>query len=228
LGAKVAVIDVVPGSAEKVARQAASQWGVESFSFDGDMTQWGSVSSAVKAIAERFGRIDIWVNNVGNPTRAKRFWEFTAEEIDADLDRNLRSTLYCARAVLDVMLPQKRGRIINIASEAGKTALPFLCVYGASKTGVVGFTRNLAKDLAETGVSAVAVAPGMTVTPPLIDALRQVNAELHSSIMAGLDRTMLPRAALAEEVANMVAFLATEAGAYVNATTVSVSGGMSD
>jgi len=228
LGASVAVVDFNGAAAEDVARQAGNKWGVASISKQGDMTKWTDVSDAVKAIADRFGKIDIWVNSVGNPTLAQRFWEFTPEQIDADLDRNLRSTMYCARAVLDVMLPTKSGRIINIASDAGRVAMPYISVYGSAKAGVIGFTRCLAKDLIDTGVTTVAVAPGMNISPPLIEALRQVNIELERSVIAGLDRTMLPRAALAEEVANVVGFLATEAGSYVHATTVSVSGGMSD
>jgi 3-oxoacyl-[acyl-carrier protein] reductase len=229
LGAAVAVIDIDSEAAQRVAAQVAERWGVRTFAVTADVTRFDDAVRAVAAVNAHFGKIDIWVNNLGIPERGLRF----AEESEAVLDRmiaiNLKAPIYCARAVLDVMLPQKSGRIINIASESSKRATALSVVYSSCKAGVVGFTRNLALDLKGSGVTTVAVCPGVMLTAEIAEHYRALpEDETPQNLVNGINRVIAGRASLAEEVANMVGFLATDAGAYVQATAVSVGGGLSD
>src|ERR1700692_1057914 len=108
LGASVVVLDRSPDAAKHVAAAAATRWKVETLSIGADITRWDDVSRAVAAIVERFGHIDIWVNNVGGIARVAPFAEMTCSEIDFDITLNLRGALYCTRQVLDLMLPRRR------------------------------------------------------------------------------------------------------------------------
>jgi 3-oxoacyl-[acyl-carrier protein] reductase len=228
LGAKVAVIDIDGAAAERVAKSAAERWGVDTLPIAGDMTRLEDAQRAVRGAADHFGRIDVWVNNLGIPDRGYRFPHATQDELDRSIAINFLAPVYCSRAVLDVMLPQKRGRIINIASESSKRATAISVIYSSCKAGVVGFTRNLALELKGAGVTTVAVCPGVMLTPEIIEVYKSRTEESAQALLNGINRVIAGRASLAEEVANMVAFLATDAGAYVQATAVSVGGGLSD
>jgi len=228
LGASVAVLDLSPDAAKHVAEAAAARWNVETLSIGADITRWDDVSRAIAAIVERFGHIDIWVNNVGGIARMAPFAEMTCSEIDFDITLNLRGALYCTRQVLDLMLPQRSGRIINISSEGGKTRNRGLSVYNSCKSGIIGFTRNLAHELKGTGVTAVAVCPGIMLTDEMIRGLGAMPEDNEHPVAESIRHSTAGRASLPEEVANMVAFLATEAGSYIQATAVSVGGGLAD
>jgi 3-oxoacyl-[acyl-carrier protein] reductase len=142
---------------------------------------------------------------------------------------NLLSVFFVARAALEVMLPRGRGRIINIASEGGKAALPNLAVYGSCKAGVIAFTRLLAREVGGRGITVVGVSPGTMLTDDVVDHLRTIPADDPGNPHAqSFPRVSLERCSLPEEVARVVAFLATDAAGYVHGTTISVSGGMSD
>jgi len=230
LGASVAVIDLDGVAATRVAEEAARKWGVKTFALAADLTDFDEAMRAARAVAEHFGRIDIWVNNLGIPDRTYRFAQGTQQDLDRSIAINLKAPMYGTRAVLDVMLPQRRGRIINIASESSKRATALSVVYSSCKAGVVGFTRNLALDLKGSGVTTVAVCPGVMLTPEIIEKTQALPDDHGGvrNILNGIGRVIAGRASLAEEVANMVGFLATDAGAYVQATAVSVGGGLSD
>lgn len=229
LGADVAVIDIDGEAARKVAAEAAEKWGVKTFAFTADVTKFEEAQAAVKAINAHFGKIDIWVNNLGLPDRTYLFPQATLADLEQSMAVNFMAPVLCARAVLDVMLPQGRGRIINIASESSKRATAITVMYSSCKAGIVGFTRNLALDLKGTGVSVVAVCPGVMMTAEIADHYRnQPEEETSQGLVNGINRVIAGRASMAEEVANMVGFLATEAGSYVQATAVSVGGGLSD
>ena len=228
LGASVAAIDRDIAAARSVASRAAERWRTDTIALEADITKWEDVDRAVADIVARFGRIDIWVNNVGGIARMAPFAELTPDEIAFDIGLNLRGPLHCTRRVLDVMIPQKSGRIINIASEGGKTRNQGIAVYNSCKSGIIGFTRNLAHELTGTGVSTVAVCPGIMLTDDIIKGLGALPEENAHPTAESIKRSTAGRASLPEEVANMVAFLATEAGAYVEATAISVGGGMTD
>jgi len=228
LGTSVAVLDRDLDAAATVAADAAARWNVQTLPIAADITRWDDVGRAIAAIVKRFGHIDIWVNNVGGIARMAPFAELTPEEIDFDISLNLRGPLCCTRQVLDVMLPRRSGRIINISSEGGKTRNRGLPVYNSCKSGIIGFTRNLAHELTGTGVSTVAVCPGIMLTDDIIRGLGALPEEAQHPTSESIRRTTAGRASLPEEVANMVAFLATDAGSYVQSTAISVGGGMTD
>jgi 3-oxoacyl-[acyl-carrier protein] reductase len=228
LGAAVAVLDRDAAAAVAVADDAARRWGGQTLALTADVTRWDEVARAIAAIMERFGRIDIWVNNVGGIARMGQFAQFTRAEIDFDVGLNLKGPLYCTRQALDIMLPQGAGRIINISSEGGKTRNRGISVYNSCKSGIIGFTRNLAHELKGTGVSAVCVCPGIMLTDAIIAGLAALPDDNEHATSESIRHSTAGRACLPEEVANMVAFLASEAGLYVEATAVSVGGGLTD
>jgi 3-oxoacyl-[acyl-carrier protein] reductase len=228
LGARVAVIDRDLPAAQTIAADAARLWDVETIAIGADVMRWDEVERAVGTVADRFGRIDIWVNNVGGIARMASFKELTRDEIDFDVALNLKGALYCARNVLDVMLRQKSGRIINVASEGGKTRNRGISVYNSCKSGIIGFTRNLAHELKGSGVSTVCVCPGIMLTDDIIRGLTALPEENDHATSESIKHSTAGRASLPEEVATMIAFLATEAGQYVEATAVSVGGGLTD
>jgi 3-oxoacyl-[acyl-carrier protein] reductase len=170
------------------------------------------------------------VNNAGGALRLHGpFAEQDPEAMRRVIDLNFTGLLFATRAALAAMLPADRGRIVNIASEGGKISLDGLAVYNACKSAVIGFTRNLARELRDTQVSCVAVCPGVMVGPHALERLgsSEVNAR-RAALEESYSRLTAGRFSLPEEVANVVAFLASPAGAYVHGTAVSVGGGLSD
>lgn len=230
LGAQVAVLDLDIGSAERVAEGAAKAWGADVFAARADVTDWDDVHAAVGHAAERMGGVDILVNNAGGGLKLHGpFSNLSPDDMRRLVDLNLFGVLFSTRAALEHMVPRDRGRIITIASEGGKISLDGLAVYNSCKSAAIGFTRNLARELKDTEIGAVAVCPGVMVGPHALARLagRGSTASI-SALEQSYDRLTAGRFSLPEEVANMVAFLAGEAGAYVNGTAVSVGGGLSD
>jgi len=228
LGATVVALDLNGAAAVASAEAASAKWGVTASAITADMTNYDAVREAARMAADRHGRLDIWVNNCGLPMAYGRFQDMSAENLRADVDVNLMSCLYGAHAAVQIMLPQGSGRIINFASVAGSIGRPELAAYSAAKGGVIAFTRSLSFDLRGTGVSAAGVSPGLTIGPPLASAMRDAPPEHIKTVVDAMDRISAGRAGLAEEVANMVAFLCTEAGAYVVGSTLPVAGGMAE
>jgi NAD(P)-dependent dehydrogenase (short-subunit alcohol dehydrogenase family) len=227
LGASLAVLDLDLDAAERVAERTSEKWGVAAKAFQLDATSPASIETAINAVESEVGPIDIWVNNLGLSGGQALFWERPLEKIDWIVSVTFSSMLYCSRLILPRMLERRSGRIINIASEAGKGHAVGMNVYNAAKSGVIGFTRNLAHDLKGTGVTTVAVCPGIMLTDFVIERLSK-GTHAGSAIETVADWPAAGRGSLPEEVANMVAFLATDAGSYVQATAVSVGGGLSD
>jgi 3-oxoacyl-[acyl-carrier protein] reductase len=231
LGAAVAVIDVDGPAAERVAAAIAERWGVDAVAVVGSISSWDEASRAVSDAVQALGGLDVLVNNAGG-LFGRQFGAFSRigeSSVRALIDRNLLGTMFCTRAALDVMVPAGSGRIINIASEGGRTGMRDIGLYSACKAGVIAFTRSLAHEVGPLGISTVAVCPGVMMHDGLLALLRKAGAEAAvRSIDEGFRRTTLGRPSLPEEVANMVAFLAGDAGAFVHGTSVSVGGGMGD
>jgi 3-oxoacyl-[acyl-carrier protein] reductase len=229
LGADVAVLDIDLAGAEQVAAEISERWGTTCKGFRHDATSPEAARTVVGEIEAALGPIDVWVNNLGLAFGNTLFWERSVEDIDRQIAINYAAPLYCAHAVLPGMIARGSGRIINIASEGGKTATTGLAIYNGAKSGVIGFTRNLAHELRGTGVTTVCVCPGIMLTDDVIERMRALpDSDRVHSIAEAIGNVAAGRGSLPEEVANMVAFLATEAGAYVQATAVSVGGGLSD
>jgi NAD(P)-dependent dehydrogenase (short-subunit alcohol dehydrogenase family) len=230
MGAHVVAADVDIDAANGVAKDAAQRWGASVSAVRMDVTDWDGVHATMAEAVERLGGLDVLINNAGGALRLHgAFVEQAPDAMRRVIDLNLVGVLFSTRAALASMLPAGSGRIINIASEGGKISLDGLAVYNACKSAVIGFTRNLARELRDTQVSCVAVCPGVMVGPHALERLgsSDVNAR-RAALEESYTRLTAGRFSLPEEVANVVAFLASPAGAYVHGTAVSVGGGLSD
>ena len=232
LGGCGADVALVGRTFEKVRRRAAEveeRWGVRAVPVRADMSDWDQVHRAVRESREALGGLDIMVNNPVM-VAAGAFERHTKDEIDLTVLGSLTMMMYGAHAALEHLLPQGSGKIINIGAVAGRVQQHGLTVYAACKAGVIGFTRNLAHEFAARGVNVLAVAPGIMLkdemrrylTDPRNDAERAGRDSIAEAIT---QRVQLGRAALPEEVANVVAFLASEAADYMCGQTIDVAGG---
>ncbi|HSM81402.1 MAG TPA: 3-oxoacyl-[acyl-carrier-protein] reductase [Nodosilinea sp.] len=200
---------------EVVAHIAAA--GGSAVAIQADVSQADQVDALINGAVEKFGRVDILVNNAGI-TRDTLLLRMKPEDWQAVIDLNLTGVFLCTRAVAKLMLKQRSGRIINIASVAGQMGNPGQANYSAAKAGVIGFTKTVAKELASRGVTSNAVAPGFIATD-MTDDLANTDDILK---FIPLGRFGQP-----EDVAGMVRFLAADpAAAYITGQVFNVDGGM--
>jgi 3-oxoacyl-[acyl-carrier protein] reductase len=181
-----------------------------------DVSKSAQVEALFKAALEKWGRVDVLVNNAGI-TRDTLLLRMSPEDWQAVIDLNLTGVFLCTRAASKVMLKQRAGRIINIASVAGQMGNPGQANYSAAKAGVIGFTKTVAKELASRSITVNAVAPGFIAT--------DMTSNLKSDEI--LNFIPLGRYGQPEEVAGMVRFLAADpAAAYITGQVFNVDGGM--
>jgi NAD(P)-dependent dehydrogenase (short-subunit alcohol dehydrogenase family) len=224
-GARVALGDLDGPGVERTAATIAAADG-EAFALAGDLTEEGPAARLVEAAVERYGHLDILVNNVGGSRNAK-IWEMTATDWDFVLRLNLRATFLCTRAAVPHMMRRRYGRIICMSSGA-REGTPWTAyyqggsAYSAAKAGVHGFVRDVALELSEHGITVNAVAPGPIDTERFGAGLRRLDetVEYSPSRMTPLRRLGLPI-----EVAHAVLFLASEEASYTTGHTLSVAGG---
>jgi 3-oxoacyl-[acyl-carrier protein] reductase len=216
-GARVVVNYTQSATAAQALTAEISANGGEAIALQADVAQADQVEDLVKQTLDHFGRIDILVNNAGI-TRDTLLLRMKLEDWQAVIDLNLTGVFLCTRAVSKVMLKQRSGRVINIASVAGQMGNPGQANYSAAKAGVIGFTKTVAKELASRGVTVNAVAPGF-ITTDMTDHLPN-SEEILKFIPLG-------RFGQAQEVAGMVRFLAADpAAAYITGQVFNVDGGM--
>ncbi len=184
----------------------------------GDISRLPDVERVVGETRERFGRIDLLVNNAGI-TRDALFVRMKDEEWEEVLAVNLRGAFYMSRACAKVMIRQRSGRIINIASVAGVMGNPGQVNYSAAKAGLLGLTKGVARELAHWGILVNAVAPGLIET----DLLAKAPAEAREAL---LNQIPLKRVGTPREVAEVVRFLASEGAAYITGQVIHVNGGL--
>lgn len=216
VGAKVAVNYASSSSAaDELVAQIASDGG-EAIAVQADVSKSDQVDALFSTVMEKWGRVDVLVNNAGI-TRDTLLLRMKPEDWQAVIDTNLTGVFLCTRAVSKIVLKQKSGRIINIASVAGQMGNPGQANYSAAKAGVIGFTKTVAKELASRGITVNAVAPGFIAT----DMTSDLKAE------GILQFIPLGRYGQPEEIAGMVRFLAADpAAAYITGQTFNVDGGM--
>ncbi len=217
-GATVAVADIHFKGAERVAASIAAEHDGRAFAVALDVTDPASANAAVAAVLARTGRIDIWVNNAGIAGKAAPLWEQTDEDWHRVMRVNLDGVFYCSRAVITHMRERKYGRIVNIASIAGKEGNPNMTAYSASKAAVIAFTKSLAKEVALDGICVNSVAPAVVrtqileqLTPEQIDYMTQ--------------RIPMRRTGTPEEIAAVVHYLASPDCSFVTGQCHDASGG---
>lgn len=206
-----------PDDAEKVVNEITSAGG-EAFAVQASVSDKSQVDRMMDEVVDRLGPIEIMVNNAGIIADSL-LMRMKDDDFDRVIDTNLRGTYYCSKAVVPPMMRARWGRIINISSVVGIRGNAGQSNYSASKAGVHGFTKSLAKEVATRGITVNVVAPGY-VTTATTDVL---NERVKEQVM-----TWIPMGRFGEpdEVAPMAAFLATEDARYVTGTIIRVDGGM--
>ena len=208
------------GSAEKAAEvvKAIEEAGGTAEAMQCSVADDAACGEMIQGILDKYGRIDILVNNAGI-TKDNLVMKISAADFDAVLDTNLKGTFYTIKHMYRAFLKQRSGRIINMASVSGLLGNAGQANHSASKAGVIGLTKSVARELASRGVTVNAVAPGYIDTD-----MTQVMSD--SAKEAILTQIPLKRVGVPKDVAETVAFLASDKAAYITGQVISVDGGM--
>ncbi len=212
-GAKVGVFDLDAARAQRVAMA------IGGLGLAGNVTAQADIDSAVEDLKSHFGGIDILVNNAGITGKAAKLWELSRRDWEEVLDVNILGPVLCCHAVVPIMRQRKYGRIVNIASIAGKEGNPTLGPYSASKAALIAFTKSLAKELVGQGdITVNSISPAVIHTP-ILDGLPQTTVDYMVS------RIPMGRTGKPEEVAALVHYLASADASFTTGQCYDISGG---
>ncbi|MGU3493498.1 SDR family NAD(P)-dependent oxidoreductase [Xanthobacteraceae bacterium A53D] len=213
-GGKVAIWDRDPAATAK----AAADIGASAIGIAVDVSDWTAVEAAAKTVVETFGQIDILVASAGITGPNVTTWEYPVEDWKKVIDVNLNGVFHCDKAVVPFMREKDYGRIVNIASIAGKEGNPNAPAYSASKAGVIGLTKSLGKELAKSKITVNCVTPA-AVRTAIFDQMTQA----HIDFM--LSKIPMGRFGQIEEVAALICWLASEECSFTTGGVFDVSGG---
>lgn len=219
-GARVVVADLDFSSAAGVAGEISGAGG-EALAVKVDVSEKKSVEAMVRVVLDRFGRVDVLVNNAGWD-KIEPFMESTEDTWERIIAINLRGCLNCCRAVLPVMISSGYGKIVNIGSDAGRVGSSGEAVYSAAKGGVIAFTKTLSREMSRHGINVNCVAPGPTDTQ-LFAEVAAANPKIAEAMVKKIP---LKRLARPRDIANAVLFLASGEADYITGQTLSVNGGL--
>ncbi|MDD4783767.1 MAG: SDR family NAD(P)-dependent oxidoreductase [Syntrophaceticus sp.] len=235
-GAKVVVADKKAEEGSKVSSKI-KEMGTDSIFVETDVTCEDSIKNMIDKTLSSFGGLDILVNNAGTggPHLGNPFTRTEAIDWDTSYKVNVRGTFYCCKAVYDMFIKQRHGKIINLASIAGKTGDPTIPHYSASKAAVINLTQNLARELAPYNINVNCVCPGLIYTP-IWKGLGYMmgktypeqfpNMSPREVFLANIDKLVpMKREQTAEDIANAVLFLCSEAAKNITAQALNVCGG---
>lgn len=203
--------------AEEVKAEIESRGG-EAMLVQGKVDNFEVVNAIVKKIVETWGTVDILINNAGI-NRDNLLLRMTETEFDEVIATNLKGVFNCTKAVTRIMMKQRSGKIVNMTSVVGLTGNAGQANYAAAKSGIIGFTKSVAKELAARGVTVNAIAPGFITTDMTAKLPEKIKEETLNQIPIGKFGTP-------EDVANLAAFLVSEQAAYITGQVVNVDGGM--
>ena len=208
------------GNQEKALETAAAckEFGVEAIIIKADVSKAAEVDAMINEVLNTFKRIDILVNNAG-VVRDNLLMRMKEEEFDSVIDINLKGVFLCSKAVLRTMVKQRCGRIINITSIVGIFGNPGQANYAASKAGIIGITKSLAKEIGSRGITVNAVAPGFIET----DMTESLTEELQENV---IKQITLRRLGTTSDIAKAVSFLSSDSASYITGQVLSVDGGM--
>ena len=192
--------------------------GVKTLIMQADVTDKEAIEQLVKKAIEEFGAIDVLVNNAGI-TKDNLLMRMSEEEFDKVIEVNLKGTYVVTKAVTKYMMKNRKGSIINLSSVVGVAGNAGQCNYAASKAGIIGFTKSVAKELASRNIRSNAVAPGFIETDMTAVLSDEVKENIHNQIP-------LKRMGTAKEVANLIYFLGSDESAYITGQVIHVDGGM--
>lgn len=208
------------GSADKAAQvvEEIKELGVKAIAYKANIADFEETQTMMKDIVAQFGRIDILVNNAGI-TKDNLILRMKESEFDDVININLKGTFNCLKHVSKIMLKQKYGRIVNISSISGVNGTVGQVNYSASKAGVIGMTKTLAKELGSKGITVNAIAPGFICTE-MTEVLKD---DYKEKILEGIP---VKRLGQTEDIANAVAFLVSDEASYITGQTIMVDGGL--
>lgn len=192
--------------------------GSKAVAIQGDVSNFNDAELIIKAAVENFGSLDILVNNAGI-TKDGLLMRMKEEDFDSVIDINLKGTFNCIRHAVPIMVKQKSGRIINMSSVVGVTGNAGQVNYSASKAGVIGITKSSARELASRGITVNAIAPGFIQT----DMTDVIPEKAKEALLAGIP---LKRFGKPDDIAETVAFLASDAANYITGQVINIDGGM--
>jgi 3-oxoacyl-[acyl-carrier protein] reductase len=217
-GAKVVVNHRSSAEQAQEVVSAIREQGGEAIAIQADVSDFQQAHELIKESIEHFGRIDVLVNNAGT-TRDTLLMMMKESQWDLVIDTNLKSVFNCCKAVTRGMVRQRSGRIVNITSVAGLAGNPGQTNYAASKAGIIGFTKSLAKEIGTRGITVNAVAPGFVPTALTNDLPEELK-------QTAIEHTPLGRFGEPEEIAAAVAFFASDEAGFITGQVLSVDGGL--
>ena len=216
-GANVACVSRTQENSEKVAAEIRAL-GRQAWAHVVDVADAAAVTAAAEKILAECGRVDILVNNAG-VTRDNLLMRMSEAEWDAVLDTNLKGAFLVTKAFSRALLKQRSGRIINVASVIGLIGNAGQCNYAASKAGLIGFTKSVAREMASRGITANVLAPGFIET----DMTAELKEELRAAVLKGIPLGLFGQP---DDIANAALFLAGPAARYITGQVLAVDGGM--